>query len=154
MKYWSGGDMAMRQIMPAKTSEAGYTLTELLVVLVILGLIAAAITPRVIGRLDSSKVRAAKLQTDTLAASLDLFYIDTGRYPTSEEGLAALLAEPSEVAGWDGPYVRTSGNLIDPWGAAYLYTPTEEDTPARVITYGSDGAVGGEGTAADLQFPE
>ena len=138
----------------ARRSEAGYTLTELLVVLLILGLITAAITPQVIGRLDSSKVKAAKLQADMLAASADLFYVDLGRYPTREEGLQALLVQPEGLEGWQGPYVRGPDNLIDPWSNQFAYEPPGEGLPARVTSYGSDGAKGGDGQAADLTFPK
>jgi general secretion pathway protein G len=138
----------------ARRSEAGYTLTELLVVLVILGLIAAAITPRIVGRLDSSKVRAAKVQLDTLSASVDLFYIDTGRYPTEQEGLDVLLTKPQGLETWDGPYVRTRSNLSDPWGNSFTLKLNEGAGMPKIISLGSDGAEGGEGRASDLVFPE
>ena len=140
---------------PSHRRDAGYTLTELLVVLVILSLIAAAIAPRIIGRLDSSKVRAANLQLETLAASVDLFFIDTGRYPTRDEGLDALISRPDGIGAWDGPYIRSSSNLIDPWGNPFLYLAPERGQSAFILrTLGSDGAEGGEGNAADLQFPD
>lgn len=142
------------KIRPARQFEAGYTLTELLVVLVILGILAAAITPRVIGRLDSSKVKAAKVQLDTLSASIDLFYIDTGRYPTQEEGLQVLISAPQNLESWDGPYVRTASNLIDPWGNPYQLKPTSNTRTPLLVSLGSDGAEGGDGDARDLQFPE
>lgn len=144
--------MTTRQRL-VRQAEAGYTLTELLVVLLILGLITAAITPQVIGRLDSSKVKAAKLQADMLAASADLFYLDLGRYPTSEEGLQALLVKPDDLDGWQGPYVRGPENLIDPWRNKFVYEPPIDGAPARVTSFGADGARGGEGQAKDLTFP-
>lgn len=139
---------------PFSPSEAGYTLTELLVVLVILGFIAAAITPQVIGRLDSSKVKAAKLQLDSLSASLDLYKIDTGRYPGKEDGLDALLQKPDSAEIWDGPYVRGAKNLIDPWGASYIYLPPEDGATYRLVTLGADGIEGGVDLNQDLFVPD
>ena len=136
------------------SSEAGYTLTELLVVLVILGFIAAAITPQVIGRLDRSKVRAATLQLESLSASLDLYKIDTGHYPTQAEGLDALLYKPDSADVWDGPYVRGTKNLIDPWGATYSYVPPDDGTTYKLITFGADGVEGGSDLNRDLIVPD
>lgn len=134
--------------------DAGYTLTELLVVLLILGFIAAAITPQVMGRLDRSKVRSASLQLDTLGASLDLFKIDVGRYPTNDEGLDALIVRPAAADIWDGPYVRTSRNLIDPWGAPIVYKAPNGGASFELVSYGADNASGGTDDARDLTFPE
>lgn len=136
------------------SNEAGYTLTELLVVLVILGFIAAAITPQVIGRLDSSKVKAAKLQLDSLSASLDLYKIDTGHYPGKDEGLDALLYKPEQADIWNGPYVRGKKNLIDPWGASYIYLPPEDGATYRLVTLGADGIEGGSDLNQDLFVPD
>jgi general secretion pathway protein G len=133
--------------------ESGYTITELLVVLVILGLIAAAISPQIIGRLDSSKVRAAQLQLDVVLASFDAFYVDVKRYPTSEEGVDALLVAPPNAAGWSGPYVRSARNLTDPWGQRLVYNLDDAGYPT-IRTYGSDKKEGGKGNAADLAAPE
>jgi general secretion pathway protein G len=133
--------------------QAGYTVTELLVVLVILGLIAAAISPQIIGRLDSSKVRAARLQLDVVLSSLDAFFVDVGRYPTTEEGVNALLAAPPNAPGWAGPYARSARNVTDPWGRQLTYT-IDDAGAASVKTLGADGKAGGTGTAADLVAPE
>lgn len=139
--------------MNRRDAEAGYTITELLVVLVILGLIAAAISPQVIGRLDSSKVRAARLQLDTVSASLDAFFIDVGRYPSEEEGVDALIAPPPNVEGWAGPYVRSGRNITDPWGQTLVYRVAGAGQ-FELLTYGSDMKEGGEGSAADMKVPE
>lgn len=136
-----------------KNNEAGYTITELLVVLVILGLIAAIISPQVIGRLDSSKTRAARLQLDVVSSSLDAFFTDVGRYPTEEEGVGALLAAPPSASGWAGPYVKSNRNLIDPWGQRVIYKLDSSGKPT-VLSLGSDKKEGGTGGAADLAVPE
>jgi general secretion pathway protein G len=133
--------------------DEGYTITELLVVLVILGLIAAAISPQIIGRLDSSKVRAARLQVDVVLSSLDAFFVDVGRYPTNEEGISALLAAPPNAAGWAGPYARSERNVTDPWGGKLVYS-VDDAGAASVRSYGSDRKEGGEGHAADLVAPD
>jgi general secretion pathway protein G len=133
--------------------QAGYTLTEMLVVLVILGLIVAAISPQIIGRLDSSKVRAARLQLDVVLSSLDVFFVDVGRYPTNEEGIGALLVQPATAEGWAGPYARSPRNITDPWGQQLFYQ-IDDAGQASVRTYGSDKKEGGTGNAADMVAPE
>ena len=138
--------------LPRRDTTLGFTLTELLVVMVILSLLAAAITPQVMGRLDKSKVRAARLQMDTLSASLDLYKLDTGRYPSEAEGLAALLEAPAGTDGWDGPYVRSNRSVIDPWQRPYLYAP--DGRSYQITTLGADGAEGGDGYDTDLSFPD
>jgi general secretion pathway protein G len=138
--------------VPRLRHDAGFTLTELLVVLVILSLLAAAITPQVMGRLDRSKVKAARLQIDTLAASLDMFKIDTGRYPSEQEGLHALIEAPASSVSWGGPYVRTGASLTDPWNREFVYRTS--GTGFVLITYGADGQEGGDGYAADIRFPD
>jgi general secretion pathway protein G len=136
-----------------RDTQSGYTITELLVVLVVLGLIAAAITPQVMGRMDSSKIRAARLQLDTTLSALDSFLIDVGRYPTEEEGLRGLLVEPPGAKGWAGPYVRSNRNLVDPWGQSLLFA-IDSEGQAQVRTLGADGKEGGEGNDGDLVAPE
>jgi general secretion pathway protein G len=134
-----------------RQSTAGYTLTELLVVIVVLSLVAAAITPQILGRFNTAKMRTAQLHVDTLSAALDDFYIDVGRYPTTEEGVAALLAAPAGASGWNGPYVRSERSLIDPWGRGFVIAPaTGPNEPPRVLSLGADGADGGEGVDADV----
>ena len=133
--------------------QDGYTITELLVVLVILGLIAAAITPQIIGRLDSSKVRAARLQLDVVLSSLDAFFVGVERYPTNEEGINALLVAPPNAPGWAGPYARSVRNITDPWGRLLVYR-IDEAGKASIRTLGSDQKEGGKGSAADLVAPD
>ena len=133
-------------------TQAGFTLTELLVVLVILSLIAAAITPQVMGRLDSSKVKAAKLQLQTLSSALDMYKIDTGQYPTQQDGLAALLIKPQSADVWDGPYVKSTSAIVDSWSNPIEYRL--ERTSYTLISHGADGIPGGEDYDADLVYPE
>lgn len=129
--------------------DDGYTLTEMLVVLAIIGLLAAVLTPVVAGQLGRARAKVAKLQVETVATSLESFRADVGRYPTTGEGLRALVIQPADAEGWLGPYLRSEKTLDDPWGRPLVY-----ETPAgaepQVITRGSDGVPGGSGTAADI----
>ncbi|WP_022694733.1 type II secretion system major pseudopilin GspG [Ponticaulis koreensis] len=153
MKFWNGWKTNEPKTCPAARGDAGFTLTEMLVVMVILGLLAAAIAPRIVGRLDSSKIRAARLQLDTVSASIDVYHIDTGQYPQGENGLDVLLFAPDGVASWDGPYVRSPDNLVDPWGTPLRFEISSSGIPT-VISLGADGAPGGDGRAADIVFPD
>ncbi len=145
--------MADRRQRRTRHRDDGYTLTEMLVVLVVIALVAASFTPMVMNRFGSAQVRSAAIQTESLAADLDMFFIDVGRYPNETEGLKALLSQPADAAGWAGPYVRSQRNLIDPWGRDFVYEPASDGFGARVISLGADGARGGEGRAADIVFP-
>ncbi|MGH6876167.1 MAG: type II secretion system major pseudopilin GspG, partial [Rhizomicrobium sp.] len=113
--------MRPRCSRPGQSAEAGYTLLELLVVLAILGLLAAIATPMVLHYLDSAKVSTAKTEVSNLAAGLDLYKYDVGSYPTTEQGLAALVSAPQGVDNWNGPYVKKTTKLADPWGNPYKY---------------------------------
>ena len=132
-------------------ASAGFTLVEMLVVLTIIGLIMGLIGPRVLGYLSESKVKTAKLQIESFSSALDLFYIDTGRYPTSSEGLESLAVRPSGVDVWNGPYVKGARIPTDPWGHPYQYrSPVERLPPYEIMSLGSDGSEGGTGNAADV----
>lgn len=135
-----------------RKKEEGFTLTELLVVMVVMSLIAAAITPQVMGRLDRSKVRAANLQLQTLGTSLDMYKIDTGRYPTDREGLQALMLKPDSAEVWDGPYVKTSRSIVDSWDNPFIYKVV--GSRYELTTFGADGVTGGNGYDADLTYPD
>jgi len=134
------------------SSQAGFTLTELLVVMVVLSLIAAAITPQVMGRLDRSKVRAAKLQLQTLSTSLDMYKIDTGSYPSDQEGLQALITRPNSAQVWDGPYVKTGRSVFDSWDNPIEYKTS--GSSYRLLSLGADGVTGGAKHDADISFPD
>jgi general secretion pathway protein G len=138
-----------------RAAKAGYTLIEMLVVLTIISLILGLVGPRVLAYLGTSKVKTARLQIENFASSLDLFYLDTGRYPTNSEGLAALAQRPANVETWNGPYVKGGHVPADPWGNAYVYRLSGDHTPPYEIeSFGSDGHEGGSGTAADLSNVE
>jgi general secretion pathway protein G len=135
---------------PRRVGEAGFTLVEMLVVITIIGLIMGLIGPRVLNYLNESKVKAARIQLQSFSSALDLFYLDAGRYPSTSEGLAALVQRTSGVGSWNGPYLK-GGNLPnDPWNHAYIYRSPGERGPYEIISYGSDGQEGGSGIAADI----
>ncbi len=134
----------------AARSDAGFTLIELLVVLVILGLLAALAGPRVISYLGGAKADTARLQVQNFKSSLDLYRLDTGSYPTSQQGLGALLRNPGNVAGWKGPYIDSPTLPNDPWGNPYIFRSPGEHGAYDLYTLGSDNAPGGSGEAADV----
>jgi general secretion pathway protein G len=133
----------------------GFTLVEMLVVLTIISLIVGLVGPRVLNYLGESKVKTAKLQIENFNSALDLFYLDTGRYPSGSEGLEALTQRPSDVAVWNGPYVKGTRIPTDPWGNKYQYRAAADHLPPyEIISLGSDGREGGTGTAADISNVE
>jgi general secretion pathway protein G len=130
---------------------AGFTLIELLVVLVILGLLLGLVGPRVLNYLGSAKTDTAGLQLKNLSATLDLYRLDVGRYPTAEQGLDALITQPKGVKGWAGPYLKGSVLPNDPWDRAYIYRfPGEQGQPYDLLSLGADGRAGGDGENQDL----
>ncbi|MEP9356810.1 type II secretion system major pseudopilin GspG [Xanthobacter sp. KR7-65] len=133
-----------------RAAEAGYTLVELLVVITIIGLIVALVGPRVLGYLGDSKVKTAKIQIQGFASALDLYYLDAGRYPSTSEGLGALVQRPPGVAVWNGPYLKGGQVPNDPWGKPYAYRSPGAGAPYDIVSRGSDGQEGGSGTAADI----
>jgi general secretion pathway protein G len=133
-----------------RRGEAGFTLVEMLVVITIIGLIMALVGPRVLNYLGESKVKAARIQIQSFAAALDLFYLDAGRYPSSAEGLAALVRPTGGLAGWNGPYLKGGSLPNDPWGTPYVYRSPGEHGVYDIVSYGADGQQGGTGTAADI----
>lgn len=123
-------------------ADHGYTLMELLVVLAILGLLAAISTPYAIRYLEGAKVRAAKTEVANLSAGLDLFKFDVGRYPTTQEGLDSLIKQPAGVENWNGPYIKQTNGLKDPWGRLYIYHFPGEHGEYDLYSYGSKGQAG------------
>lgn len=135
----------------AFASRAGYTLTEMLVVLVIIGLISAIVVPQTLGQMDRAKVRAARLKMESVAAALEMYSADLARYPTADEGLAALIEPPEGVADWAGPYLSDSALTRDPWGHAVVYAPpATAGERFKLTSYGADGAAGGSGFKRDI----
>jgi general secretion pathway protein G len=130
--------------------QRGFTLVEMLVVITIIGLIMSLVGPRVLNYLGESKVKAAKIQIQSFSSALDLFYLDAGRYPTTSEGLAALVKPAAGLATWNGPYVKGGVLPNDPWGKPYIYRSPGERSAYEIISYGSDGQEGGTGIAADI----
>jgi general secretion pathway protein G len=135
---------------PKKNSEHGFTLLELLVVLAILGLLAAIVGPQVIRYLGSSKTQTASIQVKNIAASLQLFRLDAGRLPTNEEGLKSLVQAPPSAPLWNGPYLPDQAAITDPWGRPYLMRIPGQHGEIDVFSLGSDGAPGGTGEAKDV----
>lgn len=135
----------------ARARRAGYTLTEMLVVLVIIGLISAIVVPQTLGQMDRAKVRAARLKMESVAAALEMYSADLARYPTREEGLEALMDPPEGVAEWAGPYLSDPALIKDPWGRAIVYAPPAAPGDRFNLTsYGADGAPGGSGFKRDI----
>ena len=131
---------------------SGFTLIELLVVLVILGMLAGLVGPRVMKYASSSKTEIAKVQLEDLAAGLDLFKLDVGRYPSREEGLLVLVESSGGITGWNGPYLRKNKIPKDPWGRDYLYNVPGEKFEFDLVTLGRDGARGGDKEDMDISF--
>lgn len=130
----------------------GFTLIELLVVLAILALLVGLVGPRVLGQLGGAKSKTAAVQIADLEKALELFKLDVGRFPTTEEGLEALVRKPASVtAGWNGPYLK-SAVPTDPWGRPYQYKRNADGT-IDIVSLGADGAPGGEGENADVRNP-
>jgi len=131
-------------------SEGGFTLLELLVVLVVMGMLAAIVTPQVMTMMSGAKSNAAGLQIETLTTALNYYQIDVGSYPTQEQGLTALLKRPSDVQNWRGPYIRKQQHLLDPWRRSFLYRVPGREGAFDVLTLGADGKEGGDGDNADI----
>jgi general secretion pathway protein G len=131
-------------------AAAGFTLLELLVVLVILGLLASVTAPAVARYLGGAKVDAAKLQIQNISTTLDMYRLDTGSYPSAQDGLRALVQRPAAAQRWNGPYLRKPDMIKDPWGREYQYRTPGERAEVEVFTLGADNATGGTGENQDL----
>jgi general secretion pathway protein G len=135
-----------------RRGEDGFTLVEMLVVITIIGMIMALVGPRVLTYLTESKVKAARIQIQSFASALDLFYMDAGRFPSTAEGLGVLVHPAAGVAAWSGPYLRGGSVPNDPWGTPYVYRSPGERAPYDLISLGSDRQEGGTGSAADISL--
>jgi general secretion pathway protein G len=128
----------------------GFTLLELLVVLVILGLLAGYVAPKYFAQVGKSEVKTARAQIEGIEKALDQYRIDVGHYPSNEQGLAALNTKPADEVRWDGPYLKK--NLPnDPWGKPYQYRMPGEHSEVDIFSFGRDGQPGGTGEGADIQ---
>lgn len=134
---------------PTHQVNAGFTLLELLVVIVIIGLLAAYVGPKYFSQLGKSEVTVAKAQIEAFEKALDAFRLDVGRYPTTEEGLASLLANPAAAAKWNGPYLKKDVPQ-DPWGNPYVYRSPGSKGEFEILSYGKDGQAGGTAENADI----
>lgn len=130
-------------------ASKGFTLLELLVVMVIIGLLSGYVGPKYFSQIGKSEIKTARAQADALGKALDQFRLDTGHYPGTDSGLEALVSRPVNEPGWDGPYL-TKGLPLDPWGQPYLYTYPGEHGEYDLVSLGNDGKPGGEGAAADI----
>jgi general secretion pathway protein G len=119
--------------------EAGFTLVEMLVVIAIIGLVVGLVGPRVLNYLSESKVKTAKIQIESFSAALDLYYLDNGAYPTTSDGLSALVERPPSALAWNGPYLKTGSVPVDPWGHPYLYKVPGDHAPYEIDSYGAGG---------------
>jgi general secretion pathway protein G len=130
--------------------QSGFTLIELLVVLAILGLLAAIATPQVVKYLGKARADTARIEIKTIGSALDLFFIDNGRYPTQQEGLSALVEAPGALASWRGPYLKSKGPPVDPWGRPYQYRYPGQHAEYDLYSLGADNA-GGAGDNVDIK---
>ena len=129
--------------------DRGFTLIELLIVMIILGLLAALVGPRMFGKVGKSQQKAAKSQISLFETAIDTYRLDVGRFPTTQQGLAALREKPDDADNWDGPYLPKEIPL-DPWGNPYEYKYPSEHSDYEIISYGADKQPGGDGDDADI----
>jgi len=132
-----------------RRKERGFTIMELVVVIIIIGLLAAFVAPKFFGKVSEAKLKSAKAQIELFGTALDALRLDVGRYPTSDEGLRALREKPSGMESWKGPYLPKEIPM-DPWGKPYVYKSPGEHGDYDLISYGLDGAPGGEGENEDV----
>jgi general secretion pathway protein G len=134
----------------ARAFARGMTLIEILVVLVLIGVVLGIVGGNFIGRGEKAKADAAKIEIGQIGQSLDLYKLETGRYPTTQEGLQALISAPTGVTNWNGPYWKRSTLPKDPWGNDYRYVSPGQAGAYDIVSYGADGREGGEGVSKDI----
>jgi len=143
--------MSYPKSVRSAAASAGFTLLELLVVIVIIGLLAAYVGPRYFAQLSKSERSTAKAQIESFGKALDTYRLDTGRYPTTEQGLNALVVKPNDETKWNGPYLQKAVPP-DPWGRAYIYSSPGKGGDYDLSSMGKDGQVGGDGENADVTY--
>lgn len=132
-------------------SHRGFSLLELLVVLLLLGAFAGIFAPKIFGQAEKAKQKATKLEIDQIGQALDLYKLEIGRYPTTQEGLQALMVAPSGASNWNGPYLKRNAVPKDPWNNEYKYvSPGDQNRPYDIISFGGDGKEGGDGDGKDI----
>jgi general secretion pathway protein G len=142
--------MQRQQRHPA-AGQRGMTLIEILVVLVLIGVVLGIVGGNFIGKGEKAKADAAKIEIGQIAQTLDLYKLETGRYPSTQEGLQALVSAPAGVSNWNGPYWKKQSVPKDPWGNDYRYAaPGQNNAPYEIMSYGADGREGGEGPNKDI----
>jgi general secretion pathway protein G len=142
--------MMTRKTDKHHNGQAGFTLLELLVVLGIIALLAALVAPQVIRYLSDARSSTANAQLKNIESAVELYYLDNGRYPSAESGLADLVTAPTGVAGWKGPYLKKKQGLVDPWGKPFVYVFPGAHGPYDIVSLGRDGKEGGDGEDRDL----
>ena len=141
--------MICRSKKSEKEKSAGFTLIELIVVVAIIGLLAGLVVPQFIKQEEKATAKAVKAQIELLGTALDTFRLDIGRYPTTQEGLLALNQRPGGLDRWDGPYLKKEVPS-DPWGKPYIYKSPGDHGPYDILSYGADGAPGGQDNNRDI----
>jgi general secretion pathway protein G len=140
----------MWKSLPSRARHAGMTLIEILVVLTLIGVVLGIVGTNYLGQCEQAKAKAAKIEIEQIGQALDLFKLELGRYPTTSEGLQALVAAPSGLSNWAGPYWKKSTTPKDPWGHEYKYQSPGTHGPYDIVSLGADGVEGGEGANKDI----
>ncbi len=140
----------MKVTQAARHTARGMTLIEILVVLVLIAVVMGIVGGNFLGKGEKAKADAAKIEIGQIGQTLDLYKLETGRYPTTQEGLQALITAPSGVANWNGPYWKNATLPKDPWGNEYKYASPGTKAPYDIVSYGADGKEGGEGAGKDI----
>ena len=145
-----GGGLVVRRVRE-RSRSSGMTLIEILVVLVLIGVVLGVVGGNFIGKGEKAKADAAKIEMGQIGQTLDLYKLETGRYPSTQEGLQALISAPSGVSNWNGPYWKKTTVPKDPWGNDYRYaSPGQNNAPFEIASYGADGKEGGDGANKDI----